>query len=227
MKTGGGGARAFDYAGGGWIICVLTIGLVGCDRARDTVQSPRQVVEQIVRCRAERRYAELNNLIVPEQLNAVVSTLVALDDFLGANARLRTYVREQLGSVLAPLVDQSDLAEELEIFSRNVEFLDETIAADIAQVSFAVGGNLPVRQARLVRIGGTWRYDPGAGFRAELPNALHQMARGMDQTVAALRLKRLDPERLAHDPGPLLDEVRLRMAPGLSLLTGPATRPAR
>jgi hypothetical protein len=186
--------------------------------------SPRVVIQRLIALRAAQDYPALSGWIVPEHAAAVVKTLIAVDDFLAANARLRDYVRDHIGTNAALRIDQSERREHLDVFSRDVRLLDETSAGDSACVTFTVAGRAPVCRATLRRAGGIWRYDPGPGFSESLPEAFHSMARGLDQTLQALKLGKLDRAEIRRNPEPLLVEIETRLLPGAKLL-GTAARP--
>jgi len=153
---------------------------------------------------------------------------VAVDDFLAANRALCEQIRTQIGVGLAGSIDQSHLSENLGVFSRYVTLLDEIVDGDHAVVTFMVDDRLPSRKAELVRIDGVWRYDPGPGYHPALPRAFHRMARGLRQVSDELGTGRLSVADVRNDPDLLLDEVRVRLIPGVQMLPAPpaTSRPA-
>jgi hypothetical protein len=179
---------------------------------------PKATLERIMSLRKSGAYAKMEELIVPQRRHEVSRTLVAVDDFLHANAEICRYVREHVALGAAQAMDQSGLAASLDIFSPFVELLHERVEGDRATVAFQVDRRLPLKRAELRRVDGRWLYDPGPGYRPEIPLAFSRMARGLRQVLADLRSGRLPVEELRANPDRLLEEVRLRLAPGARML---------
>lgn len=180
--------------------------------------SPKATLERIMALRKSGAYAKMEELIVPERRHEVSRTLVAVDDFLHANAEICRYVREHVALGAAQAMDQSALAGNLEIFSPFVELLHESIDGERAAVAFQVDRKLPLKHAELRRVDGRWLYDPGPGYQPDIPAAFGRMARGLRQVLADLRSGRLPADELRANPDRLLEEVRLRLAPGARML---------
>ncbi len=177
---------------------------------------------RLIAARKERSYQKVKALVVAERADEVLAMLMAVDDFLLANRELCKYVRDEVGLGLAQMIDQSAIAEHLEIFSPFVKLLDAVVEENVATVSFCVDGKLPVKQARLRRVGETWRYDPGPGYAPEMPKAFHRMADGLREVVVEIKSGRLAVAALRDDPELLAKEVQLRLLPGVKMLRRPA-----
>lgn len=198
----------------------------GARTAAKPERSPRETLEQLIATRAARSYQAMDPFILPGGAHQVVNTLMAVDEFLQANRALCDYVRDEFASGLAQSIDQSHWGAHLDVFSHFVELIDEQIDADTATVSFRVDQQLPLRRARLVLIDGQWRYDPGDGYDARLPAAFQRMARGLRQVLNDLRDQRLDPATIRARPERLIEEVRVRLLPGIKMLpASPTTQP--
>lgn len=202
--------------------------LPGCDReaaskAAAAPLSPREVLSQLIHARTTRNYAAMTPLIAPGRAREVVEVLLAMDEFLAADARLRELLRDQFSPALADAVSQAHVASSLDIFSTSVELLDTRISGDGATVAFTIAGRLPPERATLRRIEGAWRYDPGAGYSAQLPEAFRRMARGLRQMREDLENGRLDVPALRQDVQSVIAEVRTRLLPGIKLLPPPPT----
>jgi hypothetical protein len=198
--------------------------LAACDRAtpttaaaRDAAASPKQVVQRLIDAHKTTSYASIESLCVPERVSEITGTLTAIDEFLTANDALCDFVRDHISGGVARVIDQSDMASNLDIFSRYAEVVDERIDRDSALVTYTVDGRLPVRETKLVRIEGTWRYDPGDGYDAQIPAAFRRMAEGLRMVHDDLRNGRTPPE-VRDDAEKLIEEVRLRMLPGVQML---------
>jgi len=185
--------------------------------------SPRATIERVIAARDSGSYQTLNELIVPGRAPEVIKTLMAVDEFLHANKSLCDYVRDAFALGLSQSIDQSHWGANLDIFSRYVELIDQRVAGDTATVTFTVDGRIPLRHARLVRTGGVWRYDPGPGYDPGLPAAFQRMAHGLRQVLDDLRGGRLSADAIRADPQQLIEEVRVRLQPGIKMLPAPPT----
>jgi hypothetical protein len=183
--------------------------------------TPHQTLTRLIAGRAARQYTELQGLVCPGHGHEVVETLVAVDDLLAANQTLGEVLRQRGFSGLAQTIDQSYLADHLDVFSPYVELLDEVITGDTAAVSFTSDGRLPARQARLRRVDGAWRYDPGPGYDPNLPEAFHRIAKGLRQVADDLEGGRPSATELRDAPDRFIDRVRIAMLPGVKLLPAP------
>jgi len=204
---------------------VIVNPLAGCERQPPhPPESPRETLRRLIAAREEQSYQKVKVLVVAERADEVLAVLMAVDDFLVANRELCTYVRDEVGLGLAQMIDQSALANHLEVFSPYVELLDEVVEGDAATVSFCIDGKLPVKQARLQRVGASWRYDPGPGYAPELPKAFHRMADGLREAIVEIKSGRLAVAALRDDPELLAKEVQLRLLPGVKMLPRPVER---
>ncbi len=217
--------------------------LAGCSRppaaaARGaaTAVGPRATLQQLCTLRQQQRYNELPALIVPGRGDDVVRFVRAVDEFLAANRRLCDWLGEHAGLGLSQTIDQSyvadDLAmyagEDLGVFSRHVELLDETVVGERATVTYTVEHRLPAGRARLRSVSGAWRYDPEETCPAELPAALRDMARGLETLRAELESGALALGPLRDDPELLMEKVKARLRRGVNLLSkAQAARAAR
>jgi hypothetical protein len=204
-------------------LLVAAAALAGCSRSDDAAlskppPSPRETISRLIAARDQRQYQVMRELTVPEHAQDVVATLAAVDDFLSANEQLCNLVRSEIALGVADAIDQGQLAYHLDIFSRCVKLLDESVTGDEAEVSFLVDERLPARHAHLRRVGGQWRYDPGAGEFTKLGEAFERMAYGLRQVLDGLHRGQLSTERFRHNPQELIDEVRIRLLPGVKLL---------
>ncbi|MFQ5807854.1 MAG: hypothetical protein ACE5I3_15520 [Phycisphaerae bacterium] len=187
-------------------------------------RSPGATIERLIAARDAGSYQPMSDLIVPEGAHQVVKTLMAVDEFLRVNRTLCNYVRNEFALGLSQSIDQSSWGAHLDVFSRYVELVQERIEGDTATVSFTVDGRLPVRHSRLVRTDGGWRYDPGPGYDPQLPAAFRRMTRGLRQVLEDLKAGRLPADAIRADPRRLIEEVRVRLLPGIKMLPTMSTR---
>jgi len=215
-------------------LLVFGLASAGCDRAPGPESapaapaaelSPRAAIQRLIAARASATYGALRELVVPGRGHEVVKTVMAVDEFLHANAALCDYVRSEFALGLAESIDQSDWGANLDIFSPRVELVDEQITGDTASVAFMVDGRLPLKHARLLRVEGRWCYDPGPGYDPQLPAAFERMARGLRQLLEDLKAGRVAADEIRAEPARLVEEVRVRLLPGIRMLPI-ASRPA-
>lgn len=187
--------------------------------------SPRAVIEQLITTRQQGLYQPMDELVVPGRAYEVTDTLLAVDEFLAANRVLCDYVRHEFTLGLSESIDQSSWGSHLDIFSQYVELIEERIEANGATVAYMVDGQVPVRRAHLTRVDGRWRYDPGPGYDPQLPAAFRRMARGLRQVLDDLKSGHLPADAIRTDPERLVEEVRVRLLPGIRMLPRPTTQP--
>jgi hypothetical protein len=212
-----------------WVIvgfsALAAIGGLCCSRSETPrvpvgpAVGPRDTLRRIMELRAARKYAELRAMILPERGGEVVATLMGLDDLLDANRTLVTWVREQLGSGNADMVNQAYFGDAFGIFGRHVELLDQITNGAQATVAFTSSGRAPVEQARLRVMDGTWRYDPEDEYSDQIPAAFHELARGLDRALADLQAGTPSVAELRDDPQRLVGLVRKELAPGVKQLS--------
>ena len=205
----------------------------GCERSAEQhsdargaaapATSPRATIEQLIAARESGLYQAMSELIMPGRVHEVVRTLMAVDEFLHANRALCNHVRDEITLGLSQSIDQSHWGDHLDVFSRYVELIDQQITGDTATVSFTVDGRLPVQHARLLPVEGVWRYDPGPGYDPQLPAAFRRMARGLRQVLDDLKSGRLSSDVIRSNPERLIEEVRVRLLPGVKMLPAPPT----
>jgi len=210
------------------LLAALLLAGVGCERSAETAApqpaprraGPREVAAQLIAARSDRDYGKIRELTVPLRAQDVVATLLAVDAFVLANAALCELVEAEVGLGAAQAIDQSRRAYHLDLFSKYVELLGETIVGETATVSFLVDGQLPARRTRFLLVDGHWRYDPGPGDYQQLAAAFEHMADGLRQVYAGLQSGRLAAAEFRLNPERLIEEVRLRLGPGVRMLPG-------
>jgi hypothetical protein len=177
--------------------------------------------------RAQQQYGEIPALILAPHGDGVVAFLRGVDDFLTANRRLCDWLRDHAGVGLAQIIDQSYVADDLAVyagddlgvFSRNAELLDQATLGGLATVTYTVENRLPAKTVRLRNIDGQWRYDPGGACPAELPAAFHDMARALESLLAELENGQLGKVPLHENPELLMEKVKARLRHGVGLLS--------
>ena len=209
--------------GCGTVLLILLPMWAGCARSPSNQPplSPRETVALLIQARGAGDYQKMRSLIVSERNADVMTTLLAVDGFLAANQQLCELVRTKVGPGLSQTIDQSHYAYRLEIFSKYVELLDDSIVGQAATVAFLVDQQLPARHAQLRLVDGAWRYDPGPGDYQQLARAFERMAHGLRQAFQEIRGGRIGLNELRQDPERLINEVRIRLLPGVKMLPKP------
>lgn len=192
--------------------------------AAESRRSPRATVEALLEARGASSYQRMEPLILPGRAHEVVKTLMAVDEFLHADRMLCEYVRDHLTPGLSGSIDSSSWAAHLGVFSRYVELIDERIDGTSATVSFTIDGRVPVQRARLELVNGSWRYDPGPGYDPQLPAAFQRMSRGLNRVLDDLNSGRLAADEIRDRPELLIEELRVRLMPGIKMLPPPPSR---
>ncbi len=215
------------------LLLVAALAGVSCSRVPATTApasdqpGPRETLQRIMELRATSRYKELPAYIVPRRGAEVVDFLLAVDAFMAANGRLCNWLRTHVGLGLSQTIDQAYVADDLSIyagenlgvFSRSVELLDESVTSDVATVTYTTENRLPAKTVRLRRLSGRWLFDPGAPLSPHLAAAFHDMARGLEQVLAELHQGRPTTQQLLDSPEPLQEKVMARLRRGVGLLS--------
>lgn len=228
-------SRSSDMRSAAVIMAVgVLAGLWGCARSptppaspSDAAETPKAVVQRLLNCRSRHQYHDLSALVIADRGAEVVSLLMAVDDFQGANGRLCAWLRSHVGLGLSQTIDQSyvldDLADyagdDLGVFSRRVTLLDEAVIGDTATVAYSIEDRVPAKRVRLRRVAGRWLYDPGPPVSEHLPAAFRDMARGLDQVLAELEAGRVTRQQLLDSPEVLQEKVIARLRRGVGLLS--------
>jgi hypothetical protein len=207
---------------------LLSVFMCDCSRKADRTEaqrglSPRQTVLTLIKAHQTGDYRQIAELTIPERADDVCAILAAVNRFLIANRQLCELVAQEVGPGVAQAIDHGHHAYYLDIFSKYVEVLDEDVRGDRATVAFLVDGQLPARRAELRLVNHAWRYDPGPGDYRQLAAAFTRMSEGLEQVYDGIRHGLLPVQTLREDPDRLIDEVRIRMLPGVKLLP-PATQ---
>ncbi len=161
-------------------IVVALVGLVGvivsCDRTRrasgnkngysaastldhsavPVVGEPIDVVRRAHELRLDRRWLDLEELIVPEQRPLVSELVRATDALLEANDHLRGVIEKEHGFAACLSFDRSAAGNAIGVFSVDVRALAQRVDGNHAVVTIQVADRVPVEQVELLRRGGRW-----------------------------------------------------------------------
>jgi hypothetical protein len=169
--------------------------------------SPAGTVLRLHACRVEGRYAEMLELLTPENREEVRDLVLAVDQLIAAEMTLRRKLVKELGEGSATRFNQRDqVANILGPFSRDIRIVDEKISGDSAEVSLQVAARVPLETVKLVGgDGGAWRVkvdEPIDGLSGEIRN----LAKATDKVAAELERRHLSLEEVEK-------ELNLRQAP--------------
>lgn len=215
---------------------MMFVAMAGCsgesttDRRARSVPSvgPRETAGRIRALHRAQQYRELESLVVRGRGSDVSAVLIALDDFLAANARLCAWTRANLGPGLSHTIDQSYIADDLGVyageafgvFSLDAELLDEHISGDSATVSFAVPGRMPAQRARFWQTSdAVWKLDPPAFDADALVEAFAELARGLRMGLSELESDESLRKAAEADPQALVDKLAARLRSGVKALS--------
>ncbi len=171
----------FRRLGVGCLLCLCVCLLApGCRRScgQDSPEAPARLFARLRELHQQHGYKEMESLIDPGRCTVLVDTLMAVDGFMQAAARLHD-VTERLGPTAAVVCDISSLADYLGPFSRNVQIVATRIEGDTAFVVYQVGSRVPVERAEMRWSSGRWRYVPDEPDY-ELPRLLEKLAERLD-----------------------------------------------
>ncbi len=147
------------------------------------------------RLRTSGRLAQLRPYLPPDHCEAILDVILAVDQLAVAADELRSAVRDTIGEATADLYDFTAAANALELFSRDVELVDEQVRGDEAWVVIQVASRVPLNTVRFGRITGRWilQTDPPIDG---LPEAVLELAAAMRRCAADQRRDRWSIGRL-------------------------------
>jgi hypothetical protein len=190
----------------------LAVVASGCDKPSFSHKpaSPagvRETFDRLRECRRNRAYACMLPYLHPSGRDATIDLLVAVDELVLADAAARAAVQRACPGMQPPGDLSGMIANRLELFSRDVEFIQAKEEGKLATVSVKIGNRLPLRHLQFERVGDTWQYMHGEAPPA-LVAAIRQLTRAFNQLELVLSDTHMTPEQVN-------EEYRLRLAPKL------------
>lgn len=168
---------------------------------------------------AERDYDRLATFVAPAGRAAFLDTLVAMDQFIAANAALQTSLRATMDEALLPEWDLSPWADAMGLFAPRVSIIASEDDGRTASVRYQVADHVPLESASMEWTNNRWTYDPGAALPALAP-AIRELASTLNAMAREVR-------RSPRTRDELDAEFRLRVVPRLNrVLAAAATQPA-
>jgi hypothetical protein len=206
------------------LLGLLAAGVGACDRGPAATPDPddatakpvltsrarpardaRQTVEQIRRLRADAAVAEMSRHILPDQRNAVVDRLLAVDRMVASHKRLKQAMTDRIGPGAGASIDVVALANIVGVFSPDVELIDVTTDADEAVVTFCVNEQVPLERVTLVLEDGQWLLQPEP-VNEDITVQLRKLGEAADRVKLLVDSKDMSAEEARH-------ELALRQAP--------------
>ena len=169
----------------------------------------RETFEQLRADYARRAYAAMRPYIVPEQREATIEVLQAVDELLSANAAVLKAVGRASPETPAQALDISGpVLENLEIFSRTVRVLGEQENGQEGIVRIEIAGASPEVNVHFRRQNDHWAYVPGPDL-AKAVQGFQDLTKAMNRiALSIMNGGHLTPEQVAY-------EYKLRVQPKL------------
>jgi hypothetical protein len=142
-----------------------------------------------------------------------IDLLVAVDQLVAANAGFLSAVRRACPDMDVRSYDLAFTQDNLDLFSRRVDWVSVKEDGDCAVVTAEVSGRLPLREMLFRRQADRWVYVPGPEDRAVVV-AIRQLARSLNQ-IELVALTRQPTDRQIDE------EYRLRVLSKINLLKAP------
>jgi hypothetical protein len=207
-----------------FLICVLIIaaGLIGCDRSSPNLAkadalasarkySLRETYDHLRDWYTRRAYWSIRPYIDNSHNQDVIDMLIAVDELLAANAGTQRAIRTACPTFPAERLDLSKLADNLDLFSREVRFVSAEENGSQGIVRVRIPRRIDPVDLRFEHRDGIWVYLPGSGG-AEMVPVIREMTVAMDRISLTLASESKSPEDIGN-------EYRLRIGPKLKRIT--------
>lgn len=124
------------------------------------LRGPADVARRLNSLHLARNYEAVASHVVADRRDAVIQILRALDSVLEADARLRDAATKRFGGSEYVAWDLSALQNNLGVFSKETNIINQSFQGDCATVTLQEGDHLPLVRAPFVQIQGHWYYAP-------------------------------------------------------------------
>ena len=154
-----------------------------------------QTARLLRQLRTSGRLGQLRPYLMPDHCEAILDVILAVDQLAIAAAELQSAIRDTIGEATADRYDFTSAANALELFSHDVELVDEQVRGDQASIVIQVASRVPLNTVRFRRINGRWilQTDPPI---AGLPEGVLELAAAMRRCARDQRRNRWTIERL-------------------------------
>lgn len=187
--------------------------VAGCDDAAQPYApsvptTPRATFDLLRDCRQKRAYMAMLPYLNQSGPYTTVDLLLAVDELVLADQAAQAAVRRVCPGMKPPRDLSAAMANQLELFSKDVKLIQVREEGDVATLTVEIGNRLPLRRLRFERAEGVWRYFPGQ-VPAALIKSIRQLARSLGQIQLVLTDRPMTPEQVR-------EEYRLRIDTKLS-----------
>ena len=179
--------------------------LTGTPDANEHPVSPSDTLRLVRQYRAQGAFNRLRDYLVPEQREAVIDHLLAVDELVMSYRLLNHVVAERVGQGSATAFDPQAVANIVGVFSRDVTLVDEVVDGDRATITISVAGRVPVEHVEMVMPDDVWLVKtdtPVIGLASEI----RKLAEATDHVVFEIRSRDMTAEDVR-------EELNLRQRP--------------
>ena len=208
----------------GWPILFIsaacsTLLIAACDRSppalRQTISadhapplSLRETYDRLREWHANRSYLAMRPYIDSRSRDEVIDLLIAIDELFVANAAAQHAIAKACPGIPARRFDLAgQIADNLELFSKHVEFVSQQESGNRGTVMVQIAGRVPLAHVNFQRRDGYWVYVPGPVGPDLIP-----MIRAMADALNRIALVVSNEPRTR---GEIEAEYRLRIGPKL------------
>ncbi|MCB9866383.1 MAG: hypothetical protein H6816_07085 [Phycisphaerales bacterium] len=177
-------------------------------KAPTVSRSPSATVKDLHDARWSGQHKAMLALIVPEQRDAVLSLVLAVDQLIAAEDMLQQALRNGIGEGSAERFRQRrQVANIIGPLSRDVEVVGEHIDGDHAEVTIQIAGRVPLERVELVH--------RDAGWLVQTDDPIPGLADALKDLAAVTRRFAGDVKRSHYDAATAEHELELRQTPVL------------
>jgi hypothetical protein len=163
---------------------------------------------QLRACFEERSLLAMQPYIDPAGQDEVIELLLAMDELVAANNAMLQTIKRAAPDMELEEFDMSWLADKLDLFSRDVEFVSCEERGDRGVVILNVSDRPPLEEIEFVRRDDYWLYVPGPA-EPEVTEIIREIARAMGRVVFSIPSRELSPQEI-RDEYRLLVMTKLR-----------------
>ncbi|HOA72912.1 MAG TPA: hypothetical protein PL151_07455 [Phycisphaerae bacterium] len=165
----------------------------------DAPSSVRETFEILRACWRSGSYGGMRPYLHPSGREGLIDLLIAVDELSQANATVLTALAEACPEADVSRYDlASILQNNLELFSRDVKWVDLRESGDTAIVTVQIAGRLPLRELRFECNDDVWQYVPGP----EDPRTIEEVrrrSRRLRQIALSFQDRRMTPQQVDYE----------------------------
>jgi hypothetical protein len=165
---------------------------------------------QLRACAATRSYRAMGPYIEPASRDEVIELLIAVDELLMANEAALQAAKRACPEMDVRAFDLSAMADDLDLFSRNVTYVACEELGDRGVVTASVSGRLPLDSIDFIHRGDYWMYDPGPSSPG-MASTIREIARALNRIAFVLSKQSVTIDDVRA-------EYRLRVSPKIRRL---------